>query len=258
MNERAYVSTPTLVWQAARPPIHYQNPQFEAFYNGWMREQWIQGRSDSFIHLARHFGLDVMKFVNTLLWPELCLPLLAIWWMWRDRGVSFLMAQVTFCFFGFLLVAWFQPHYVAPMLAAVFALLVQGIRHVRRWECGGRPVGIGLTRAIAAFAVLLAPFHPHSAGLNRAAPSGIEFRPPIQARLNAAPGTHLVIVRYTPQHDVLMEWVYNGADIDHAKVVWAREIPGMDLKPLLNYFRGTQVWVLEPDASPPQLTPYAE
>src|SRR5258708_38507807 len=139
-----------------------------------MREQWIQGRSDSFIHLARHFGLDVMKFVNTLLWPELCLPLLAIWWMWRDRGVSFLMAQVTFCFFGFLLVAWFQPHYVAPMLAAVFALLVQGIRHVRRWECGGRSGGIWLTRASSAFAVLLAPFPPCSASPDRAAPSGIE------------------------------------------------------------------------------------
>src|SRR6266853_1747757 len=258
VNERAYVSTPTLLWQAARPPMHYQNPQFEAFYNGWIREQWMQGRSDSFLHLARHFGLDVMKFVNTLLWPELCLPLLAIWWMWHDRGVPFLMALVTFCFFGFLVVAWFQPHYAAPLLAALFALLVQGMRHLRRWECSGRSVGIGLTRAMVAFAVMLAPFHPHSADLGRHAPSGIEFRPLIQEQLDAMPGMHLVIVRYTPGHDALMEWVYNGADIDHSRVVWARGIPGADLKPLLDYFRGRRVWLVEADASPPRLTAYAE
>lgn len=258
VNERAYVSTPTLLWQAAKPPLQYQNPQFEAFYNGWMRELWMQGRSDSVIHLAKHFGLDVMKFVNTLLWPELCLALLAIWWMLRDRGVPFLMAQVTFCFFGFLVVAWFQPHYAAPVVAAVFALLIQGMRHLRVWECRGSPVGIGLTRVIVVFAVLLAPFHPHGADLGRGAPSGIEFRPLIQARLTATPGTHLVIVRYTPRHDVLAEWVYNGADIDHSKVVWVRQIPEADLKPLLNYFGGRQVWVLDADASPPRLTSYAE
>jgi len=258
VNEQTYVSTPTLLWQAARPPLHYQNPQFEVFYNGWVRDTWMHGRSDSFIQLARHFGLDVMKFVNTLLWPELCLPLIAIWWMLRDRGVPFLMAQVTFCFFGFLVVAWFYPHYTAPILAAVFALLIQGMRHLRVWERRGRPVGIGLTRATVAFAVLLAPFHPHGADLRPAAPSGIEFRPLIQARLNAMPGTHLVIVRYAPRHDVSAEWVYNRADIDHSKVVWAREIPGADLKPLLNYFRARQVWVLEADASPPKLTSYVE
>ena len=80
------------------------------------------------------------------------------------------------------------------------------------------------------------------------------YRARFASTLNATAGQHLVIVRYSPDHDESGEWVYNAAEIDMAKVVWAREIPGMSLKPLLDYFRGREVWVAEPDASPPRLT----
>jgi hypothetical protein len=73
--------------------------------------------------------------------------------------------------------------------------------------------------------------------------------------LKATPGEHLVLVRYSPVQSG-GEWVYNDADIDHAKVIWAREIPSMDLTPLLEYFRDRQVWLAQPDSSPPRLDPY--
>lgn len=83
-------------------------------------------------------------------------------------------------------------------------------------------------------------------------------RSKIETLLEALPGQQLVIVRLSNRHSPHEEWVYNKADIDHAKVVWAREIPSMDLEPLLRYFQTRTVWIVAPDVSPPRLTPFSD
>ena len=54
------------------------------------------------------------------------------------------------------------------------------------------------------------------------------------------------------------EWVYNEADIDRAKVVWAREMDIAQNRKLLEYFNDRSVWLVEVDQydSPPKLLPY--
>ena len=257
LNEQAYWSTPTLLWQKLKLPIHFSNPQFEAFYNGWARELWLQSNSWGLRSIASHALSVVAKFVYFFLWPELCVLVVVFGWVLRDRRVRFLMIEAGFCFVSFLSVAWFQPQYAAGVLATIFGLVTQAMRHFRRWEFKGKLVGIGLTRVVLTFAVILAPFHPHSATLNRSATSGIDCRAVIGRQLDSTPGSHLVIVRYSPQHSPLAEWVYNRADIDHAKVVWAREIPGLSLRPVLDYFAGRQIWLVEADSASPHLIPYA-
>jgi hypothetical protein len=160
-------------------------------------------------------------------------------------------------------VAWFNPHYAAPALSVFLCLLVQMFRHLRRWKIHTRPVGIGLTRAIVLFVVAAIPIGIYHAARDPRTSYGLEWGEPnwqraeIASQLEAMPGQQLVIVRYSQSHhNVLSEWVYNAADIDHAKMVWAREIPGIDTQPLLDYFGGRKVWILEPDAPSPHLTPY--
>lgn len=76
----------------------------------------------------------------------------------------------------------------------------------------------------------------------------------INNRLARSPGKQLVFVRYWPRH-LFDEWVQNEADIDKARVVWALD-RGAENEKLRHYYPDRTVWLLEPDAKPPKLTPY--
>jgi hypothetical protein len=252
LYDRTYqLSTPALLWQKPAPPQAYRNPQFDALFNGWARNTSQSGRANSLRSAIRILRQDIQVFVGFFLWPEFCLPLLAIFWIVRDRRARFFVLQMALCFAGFLLVSWFFPHYAGPIVVTTFALLTQGMRHLRKWAWRGSPVGIGLSRVVVLSAIVLAPLRP----ANRA-DFDLKSRSLIQTELLRKPGGHLVIVHYSPQHDPLHEWVYNSASIDQSKVVWAREIPGVDISPLLNYFRGRQLWVVDADSVTPQVRPY--
>jgi hypothetical protein len=97
---------------------------------------------------------------------------------------------------------------------------------------------------------LYADAFPYVDGVNE------PFRKPVEDQLKALPGEHLVIVRYSKDHNSGEEYVYNEADIDRAKTVWAREIPGMDPAPLFTYFRNRDVWLYEPDEDDSAIQPY--
>lgn len=75
--------------------------------------------------------------------------------------------------------------------------------------------------------------------------------------LQDLPGPQLVIVVYGPSHSFYHEWVYNNADIDGAKVVWARDMGSAENQELLNYFKDRRIWRVNADDVPPQLESYA-
>jgi hypothetical protein len=82
-----------------------------------------------------------------------------------------------------------------------------------------------------------------------------ESRISVRRQLLSQDGNHLVLVRYGPQH-TFKEWVFNSADIDGQKIVWARDLGPTENKKLLQYYRERRVWLLEPDTQPVRLTPY--
>lgn len=85
---------------------------------------------------------------------------------------------------------------------------------------------------------------------------GPDPRAAISRQLSLVPGKQLVFVRYWPQHIFQNEWVYNAADIDQARIVWARDLGSAEDQKLLRYYPDRTAWLLEPDATPPKLGPY--
>ena len=241
-----YINYKVLRWEKLNPPLHYTNPQFDLYFNGWLRGPHKWGPKQVFVNFWQFF-----------LGAVLCVPFLAtLPWMVRDRKARFPLIILGCSLLGSLLVAVVSlAHHEAPMAATLFVLLVQAMRHLRRWEIKGRPVGIFLTRLVVILVLArIAVYVVRPPSLIEAA--GPQYGALVK-QLDAMPNTQLVVVRYAPNHPPFIDWVYNKADVDHAKVVWAREIPGIDMNPLLEYFRGREFLMLEPDKQPLEFKPYS-
>jgi len=248
LYHRLYWDFPVFVWDSSKPPLTYDNPQFTGFFVTWARS--------AFLHQPWSDQTWVKLFItwNFFMGPALSIPLITLPRLVRDRSVRFVNLLVLWCVAWLLLVVWYEPHYAAPMTAGIFILIVQGMRYLRLWKVGSYRVGVRLSRLAVLFA-LVSVFWP--GGPTRLLiRSWNRQRAEIAHKLERLPEKQLVIVHYAANHNVHCEWVYNAADIDSAKIVWAREIPGRDLQPLLDYFRDRKVWIVDADDSPPRLLPY--
>jgi hypothetical protein len=256
VNDRAYVSTPHFAWMKLEPPRPLSNPQMDAVFNRWCRTVWNRERF-RFTWDGIHWGLlrKLDRFQEFYLPVGFLLPMALTWRrLLRSRKAQFLLAVCACTVLGLVPVVWFQPHYAAEMTGAAMGLSVLAMRYLRTWRPRGRPAGIGLTRALFAFHLLLVPMNILPIRLGRSihttCPMWACDRALIASELEKMPGQQLVLVRYAPGHNQNEQWVYNRADIDHAKVVWAQEVPGQDLQPLLDYFHGRKVWVVAVDSHP--------
>ena len=121
------------------------------------------------------------------------------------------------------------------------------------------PVGYGLARAVPMVCVAMVVLRL------AAVASGATIEPPhrqlsqrnaIKSELQAIPGKQLVIVSYGPQHSPHLEWVNNLADIDGAKIVWARDMGDAGNQELLRYFQDRRAWRVGADDPAPKLKAY--
>ena len=247
LDEKVYTNFPPFMWQASATPLKYNNPQFEEFYNVipgniYPRSLWIS--------LTRKAHASWLFFLGS----TLTIPFLAFPWILQDERTRILLIQCVWCGLGLVSVVWFYPHYAAPLTATIFILLVQMLRHLRLWTVGCRPLGVYLTRLVILLLLARIPFSIAFRRENQDSGWNVE-RQRVLTQLRTKADKLLVIVSYSNHHIVDHEWVYNAADIDQAHVVWARQIPGQSLEPLLQYFHDRSVWILEADTHPLRFLP---
>lgn len=88
-------------------------------------------------------------------------------------------------------------------------------------------------------------------------PTNME-RASICAKLNRKPEDQLVIVKqYGTGKNTSFNWVYNRADLQSAKIIWADDMGPAKNQKLIRYFRDRRVWLLNVDKQPVELVPYS-
>ena len=243
-------------WDQQKPLAHYNNRQLEELGSVWApaytRRTWTNFWSRSWERIVLYWEVFLWAGAFPIL---LCVPLLL-----RDRRGRWLLGEAVICLMGLFAVIWALPHYAAPALCVFYAVLVQALRHLRVLCFRGRRVGLGLSRAAVillffqiATAIPERLYHPDAWFAVR----GNEDRARVLRRLSALPGKQLVLVRYGENHDVCHDWVYNDADIDASKIVWAREMDTEQNAKLLAYYRDRHVWLVGAEGNPEALVSYA-
>jgi hypothetical protein len=192
-------------------------------------------------------GVSPVAFLALLLMPV----------VWGSRTVRRLTLAAAATAFGLLLDVSMFIHYAAPLVALLIILSFLILARLDRFARAGDPHP---PKAIALLVLMVMFAWP----LNRTAhvftskgavlePRSRIDRHTVAERVSHEPGRHVIFVRYGTHRD--FEWVFNGADIDSQKVVWAHDLgPARDLE-LMRYYAGRRFWSLLVDTPNAVLTP---
>jgi len=255
LSQQRYGVPRGFVWQKARPQPPNLTPQQQRIF----AYQWRDYRDErSFVRIWPLFGNTLKKvwafYVGYPLTIPLLIGLFAIGRRRSSRKLRIMWIILGVSLAWSLLYPSIQTNYLAPVTCLFFGIASYGLLIMTRWRPRGRPVGVALAvglclaSALSGFRLLDAQY--------LYGPSGPLSARTVTARfLEATPESHLVFVRYGPNHLIHDEWVYNRADIDHAKVVWANDLGTERNRQLIQYLAGRKVWLVEPDSGA-QLQPY--
>ena len=264
-----YAIAPYFVWQQERPAPVYRHKMIGEFYS---RDELNTYKK---IHsLAGFIPQTILKVARGMVFfagIALLVPLIMVRRVFLDRSVRFLVWCVLVLAAGQLIEIYLIPHYLAPFTAAFYAIGLQAMRHLWVWKPEARPVGQTMVRFVVTICIVLAGVRAFAVPLHLDLPvwpaawasewygrdplSG-EPRARVELTLERQPGGQLAIVRYLPTHNLLDEWVYNAPDIDHSKVIWARDMGAAGNEELIRYYKDRTVWLVQPDANPMSVTPY--
>jgi hypothetical protein len=269
INRNTYALAPYFVWQSQRPePVYRHEAMRRFYYDDELRGfEQVHSPSGFFLTSLAKVAMTVLFFAGIALLP----PLIMLRRVLMDRRIRFLVLCVLVLMAGMLIEIFLIPHYLAPFTAAFYAIGLQAMRHLRLWSPEGRPVGATLVRLTVTVCFVLGGLRlcaePLHLGLPEWPASEWNFkwygpghfgteRANVEAELEQLPGRQLVIVRYSPNHDPFDEWVYNAADIDDSKVVWARGMDAANDLELIHYYKDRNVWLVQPDKRPAEISRY--
>jgi hypothetical protein len=250
LNQDTYHVSRPFLFQKPYPIPNYHNPQMRTFYMFHEYPDLLMSRS--WWGLQVIMGRKFFCYYVFLVWPLLLLFVPGLILAARSPELRAVFFAILLMLLGLTMQLWpAHGHYAAPASGAVLLILLYSLRWLRTArDAAWLP---WFTRAIvsALFLYMLVPicdrlWNPYAFEAFSAyeLPKQVD-RERLQAQLNQMPGQHLVIVHYSMRDVPSKEWVYNRADIDGSKVIWARDMGPMANQTLLHYYANRQVWYVD-------------
>jgi hypothetical protein len=253
VHAQQYMVAPLLFGQSTRPVPQYHHQVFADFYAGtelleyqhqlpWSR--FPIAIAMKWMTLARYFFEPAM----------LALPMLALLFDRRRRNRTARLALLIFLILPtvhMFITPWLRAAYMAPLMSVFFVAIVSGLRELSRWRYGNVLVFVTIFATLAANVAW-------SENLRDLSHNWVAIeRQRVIRDLQREPGKHLVIVHYGPNHVPTSEFVYNAADIDGSRIVFARSMGNDKDRELCEYFNDRKAWDLSfDDKNPPRRYPH--
>jgi hypothetical protein len=271
VNLQAQDPVPLFPWQPLRTVSQDRSSELRALFFGWEVEEYNRVHS----HFVISSVARSIQFYLFFLGPALTLPFLLL--AARSRGRLFKRSSsdlrlllIVFCVsgIGLLFPTYYGPSYAAALTCVIYALLVAAMQNIRHWHWRRESTGLAIVRSVPAtcFVMLLvraaAPLPgvpmPPMMPLTWCSPHVFDEldRTPIQAEIESKPGLHLALVRYRQDRMQPVDWVQNLADINNQKLIWANDMGPVQNQELIDYFKDRKVWLVEPDKTTTQISPY--
>jgi hypothetical protein len=266
LHQQQYNYQPIFWFQYPTTPTLDTNPVVREFHQQW-EFQAYQERRDLFMRrqslvLASEKALTPPQLKERLKVMELIAAvvlILVLSLLFRtDSAVRKLWFLLLISTIPLFLETFTFAHYAIAVTITLIALIFRLIWlcHERRWPSSS-------TGTLLA-ALLISMLFCGAAGNNvfrvwrkvtEPFPLKVE-RSRVQRELMARNGRQVLFVQYSPDHDTNLEWVYNGADIDGSKLIWARDLGPEQDKQLIDYYPGRHFWILNADLQHPEPVPY--
>jgi hypothetical protein len=255
LHERQYAYVPSFIYfQPHRTPPVYHHKELRQYWVEWDESMYEMCHSDPLSAAETKILLTWIFFVRG---GPLSLALVAIPLLWTSHRWRFPLIAVAIYLSFMLIYKATLPHYIAPLTGFLVLLLMLGIHRLTQWRPQGQPTGKLLVTCVLAATFVQFPMdllHPPPS--YTADDAFKNARKSVIDQLTAVPGKHLAILRYGPKQPMHREWVFNAANIDNSRIVWAREMTPDEDRPLFDHFRDRDVWLVQPNGPGPLLSRY--
>jgi hypothetical protein len=212
-----------------------------------------------------------VRYYRFFFLAPLYIALIGFFFSLRDRRMLWVMATLLIFALGTNLFPYLLVHYLAAVTSLFILISIVGLQqlsrvHIRDVRVGTEVVRVLVLLCAAEFCVWYGLHLFESPAMYSilqyetwdSIGHGNDRRALVGRELAGIPGRLLVFVHYSPHHVYQNEWVWNRADIDGSRIVYARDLGPSEDQKLIHYYPDRKVLLLEPDDSPPRLSSFTD